>query len=221
MAAVPGVVPGLGEVGLDALTGEIAKGVLGRDDFPYADYAGLFRELPQQGHGHIGFNVVLAHVAGVAAVVLQELRHVVHVAGQVDGHRHRAAGVDRGIRGGIHGRLLSLLNRRNELVEMRPQDGVRLLLLLRHGEALWPVTVAVDYGHGYGQGYERREDSQQGEQSLAAHRQLLLRCQQAFSRGIRVVLTLCVEGLRSLYTNRLYRRMTDLQRNWAFTTHTW
>ena len=93
LAAVPGVVPGSCAVGLDSLAGDIAIHRPGRNYFPHADDTGLLRELSQQGYRHVGFHIVLAHVAGIAAVDYQELHHLVHILGQVDDHRHRAAGV--------------------------------------------------------------------------------------------------------------------------------
>ena len=61
--------------------------LLGRDDFPDPDDPGLFRHLPQQRRRNVGFDVVLAHVPGRAAVVFQESHHYVCLPGQVNGHR--------------------------------------------------------------------------------------------------------------------------------------
>ena len=76
------------------LAGNVAVGRLGRDDFPNSGYAGLLGELGQEGYGYVGFDVVFAYVAGVAAVGFQEVHDAVHVAGQVDGDGYGAAGVD-------------------------------------------------------------------------------------------------------------------------------
>ena len=83
-----GLMPGCCEVSTHALTGYVAVGRLGRDDFPHPDDAGLLRDRSQESQRHVGFDVVLAHVARVAAVVLQVADHGVHVAGQVNGHSH-------------------------------------------------------------------------------------------------------------------------------------
>ena len=101
LAAVSGIVPLMREMGLNPLADVFAIGRLRRDDLPHPGYARLLRELPQQRNRHVGFDIVLAHVARVAAVVLQKLHHVVHVPGQVNGHRYGATGMDRGIRSGL------------------------------------------------------------------------------------------------------------------------
>ena len=72
--------PYLGEMSLNPLTGEVAVCRGGRNDFPHADDAGLFRQLAQQSHWHVGFDIVLADIARVAVVILEEVRHIVHVS---------------------------------------------------------------------------------------------------------------------------------------------
>ena len=173
--------PSLDQVSLDALTSNGAVIRLRRDDFPDTGDAGLLRQTSQQGHRNVGFDVVLAHVAGVSAVDNQEVHHVVHVAGQVNGHRHRPCRVDGGVRGGLLCGKASLLNRGNQLVELGAEVGVLRLLLLRHGEVLW--AVALDDGHGYGQRDEQSEKRQQGEQSFATHGRFLLRFSGLLLRG--------------------------------------
>ena len=90
------------------------------NDFLHPGYARLPREFGQQRNRHIGFDIVLAHITRVAAVGYQEVRHVLHIAGEVNGHCHRTVGVNGSVRGGARSRLLSLLNRSNELVEVGP-----------------------------------------------------------------------------------------------------
>ena len=78
----------------DALAGDWAKFRLRRNDFPYPQNARLLRQTAQQGHRHVSLNVVLAHVPGVATVILQELHHVRDVGAQLDGNGHRPALAD-------------------------------------------------------------------------------------------------------------------------------
>ena len=152
LAAVPGLVPGFRKVYLDALAGEVAVRRLGRYDFPHPDDPRLFRERPQQGHRHVGFYVVLAHVAGVAAEVFQELYRLVHVPRQVNGHLHRFCSVYRGVRGGVLRRGFSRLNPGGHLVEHRAQVGVLQFRLFRNSELVF-LTVGGSAGRVYRQGY--------------------------------------------------------------------
>ena len=63
---------------------------------PAPGLPGLLGYRPQQGYRHVGFNAVLTHVAGGAAMVFQEEDDFIQVAGQVDCHRYRFALVDWG-----------------------------------------------------------------------------------------------------------------------------
>ena len=68
LAAVSGPVPSLRKMRANTLAPDLAEFPLRRDDFPHSDDSRLFRYLCQQRHRDVGFDVVLAHIARVAAI---------------------------------------------------------------------------------------------------------------------------------------------------------
>ena len=113
-----------------------------RHDGRHPLYPELLRECPQQRHGHVGFDIVLAHVARVAIVLLQETDHVVHIPGQVGGHCNRLFRTDQRVLGGIVLQRPLLLNAVDQLVEQSLHVGVLQLFLFR-GSELVIVTVGI------------------------------------------------------------------------------
>ena len=148
--------PGRGRVGLDPLAGYWAKLLLWRDDLPHPYDTVLFRYRSQQGHRHVGFDVVLAHVAGVAAVVLQELHNIIDGAGQVDGHRHRLIQVHRRVLGGVLGGCFSRLHLGHQLVQVGAQVGVGQFRFFRDGVLVGAVSVGRWGADGHGNQQHRK-----------------------------------------------------------------
>ena len=118
------------------------------DDLPHAYDTRLLREPYQQGHRYVGLDVVLAHVARITPVLLQKPPHLIDVAGEVDGHRHRSSMGHGGAPGGVPNGGLSLLGLDHELIQVGAQLGVPLFLLLRGGRA----GIACSRGHPHSAG---------------------------------------------------------------------
>ena len=143
---------------LDALTGDGAKFRLGRDDLPHPDDARLLGKAAQQRHRHIGFNVVLAHVAGVAAVVQQELHHVQDVGRQVNGNGHRPAISDGGLFGAFPLRGTALFVGFGQTAQVGTQVGVRQRLLSWRRRDVIVASGGNPRNGGHHEDYQRGQD---------------------------------------------------------------
>ena len=162
LALVAGVLPGVGQVEGYGLAGYVAVGRLGRDDLLDLGYAGLQGEGAKEGHGHVGLDVVAAHVAGVAAVVFQPGHHVGDVAVQVDGDGDGAAGVDRGFAGGLALGHLAGVVPFGQVVEVGAQVGVGEGGLDRGGGVIAALGGDAGDEDEQGQGYQEGDGHQDG-----------------------------------------------------------